>query len=131
MVCWRAYTAKTNVVEDNCFISNHIQKAIIDKATQVRSKTDIASDCNVSASSIKHVIHKVSNEITMKPTKGLPSHLAMDEFKSVKNISGSLSFISFGYRNFYNFKNRIFINFRLYKRPKKKAMPLLIVKLLK
>ncbi|CAD7360413.1 hypothetical protein HMPREF1208_00254 [Staphylococcus sp. HGB0015] len=27
-------------------------------------------------------------------------------------------------KNLYNFKNRIFIIFRLYKRPKKKAMPL-------
>ncbi|UXR56162.1 hypothetical protein MUA72_11575 [Staphylococcus schleiferi] len=32
--------------------------------------------------------------------------------------------VSYGYRNFYNFKNRIFIIFRLYKRPKKKTMPL-------
>nr|WP_167733035.1 transposase [Staphylococcus schleiferi] len=32
--------------------------------------------------------------------------------------------VSYGYRNFYNFKNRIFIIFRLYKRSKKKAMPL-------
>ncbi|CAD7358829.1 IS1181 transposase [Staphylococcus schleiferi] len=60
-VCGRTFTSKTNVVEDNCFISNHVQKAIIDKATQVRSETDIASDCNVSASSVKRVIHKVSN----------------------------------------------------------------------
>ena len=60
-VCGRTFTSKTNVVEDNCFISNHVQKAIIDKTTQVRSETDIASDCNVSASSVKRVIHKVSN----------------------------------------------------------------------
>ncbi|CAD7359544.1 transposase [Mammaliicoccus fleurettii] len=60
-VCGRTFTSKTNVVEDNCFISNHVQKAIIDKATQVRSETYIASDCNVSASSVKRVIHKVSN----------------------------------------------------------------------
>ena len=60
-VCGRTFTSKTNVVEDNCFISNHVQKAIIDKATQVRSETDIASYCNVSASSVKRVIHKVSN----------------------------------------------------------------------
>ncbi|EPD50746.1 hypothetical protein HMPREF1208_01219 [Staphylococcus sp. HGB0015] len=61
MVCGRTFTSKTNVVEDNCFISNHVQKAILDTATQVRSETDIASDCNVSASSVKRVIHKVSN----------------------------------------------------------------------
>ncbi|EPD48088.1 hypothetical protein HMPREF1208_02129 [Staphylococcus sp. HGB0015] len=60
-VCDRTFTSKTNVVEDNCFISNHVQKAIIDKTTQVRSETDIASDCNVFASSVKRVIHKVSN----------------------------------------------------------------------
>ena len=28
MVCGRTFTSKTNVVEDNCFISNHVQKAI-------------------------------------------------------------------------------------------------------
>ncbi|MBU6942154.1 transposase, partial [Staphylococcus aureus] len=36
---------------------------------------------------------KAANSLRIKPFNCLPEHIAMDEFKSVKNVTGSMSFI--------------------------------------
>ena len=93
MCCLKTFTAKTSVVDDNCYISNQVRHAIMDKSTQIRSDLDIANDCNVSTATVKRQINKISAEFRVNPSTQLPTHLAMDEFKSVKNVASSMSFI--------------------------------------
>ncbi|QLK85666.1 transposase [Staphylococcus sp. 17KM0847] len=51
--CQSTFTASTNIVEENCFITNRVKLAIQDKLTQVHSEVDIAKDCCVSPSNVK------------------------------------------------------------------------------
>ncbi|KIX89875.1 hypothetical protein TP70_10735 [Staphylococcus microti] len=67
--------------------------AIQDKLTQVRSEIDIAHDCCVSPSTVKRCIHQTAKSLTVKPSSGLPQHISIDEFKSVKHVATAMSFL--------------------------------------
>ena len=79
-VCHQSFTAKTKVVEKNCFISQNVRTLIAIKTGEARSIKSIARDCSVSPTSVQRVINET--EEFLKPRhQSLPEHLSFDEFK--------------------------------------------------
>ena len=82
--CQRTFTLKTNVVSENCCISNHTKLAIALHAKEKISEKDIAKHHNVSNSTVSRVIDYFYSYY--KPNYNyLPKHMCFDEFKSVKS----------------------------------------------
>ncbi|UXR34039.1 ISL3 family transposase [Staphylococcus simulans] len=91
--CSKTFTAQTSIVDSHCFITNRVKLAIQHRLTRVQSELDIANDCSVSPSTVKRYLHKLSQSLTVKPSSGLPRHISIDEFKSVKNVTTAMSFL--------------------------------------
>ncbi|MDI1746014.1 transposase, partial [Staphylococcus aureus] len=64
-----------------------------EEATKVKTEIDTAEDNCISPSTVSRIRTKAANSLRIKPFNCLPEHIAMDEFKSVKNVTGSMSFI--------------------------------------
>lgn len=90
--CNKTFMAKTNIVKENCCISNNLKYGIALKASKKISEKDIAEEFNVSHNTVNRIInsffqtHKVNY-------KYLPEVLCFDEFKSTKDADGAMSFI--------------------------------------
>ncbi|AVO00978.1 MULTISPECIES: ISL3 family transposase [Staphylococcus] len=91
--CCSYFTAETPVVERNCYISQNTRLAVLNKSIDIRSQKSVAESCHVSNSTVTRIINKAASQIAQTPFKYLPEHLMMDEFKSVKNVVGKMSFI--------------------------------------
>ena len=91
--CAQYFTAETPVVNKYCFISNNSRLAILHKAQDICSESSIASSYSVSPVTVSRFIDEAAESIQLSPDSSLPEHILMDEFKSVKNVSGSMSFI--------------------------------------
>ena len=52
----------------------------------------IAKSCLISSMTVSRVINQAS-DVGQSSFDALPEHLMMDEFKSVKNVTGKMSFI--------------------------------------
>lgn len=90
--CNRTFTLSTNVVDKNCFISKDVKLSVMNYLSKALSMKDIASFHNISFSTVARCLNSYdTNKHTIK--KYLPPVLLFDEFKSVKNISGKMSFI--------------------------------------
>lgn len=90
--CNKTFTLSTNIVSSNCFISNHTKTSIALAFTKVISAKDIAADHNVSSNTVARVLNSSFNP-QKKFVNKLPKTLLFDEFKSVKNAKGAMSFI--------------------------------------
>lgn len=90
--CQSTFTLKTNIVKENCFISNNTKLAIAVHAKEKISEKDIAKSHNVSHSTVNRIIDSFYDHYKPKYNY-LPKHLCFDEFKSVKSAAGSMSFI--------------------------------------
>ena len=90
--CDRTFVAETSLVEKHCSISTKVKLAIADRLRQMTSMSEIARQKKVSVSSIYRVLKRF-----YKPKKinrlTLPEVLCFDEFKSVKQVAASMSFI--------------------------------------
>ncbi|QJI70976.1 ISL3 family transposase [Staphylococcus haemolyticus] len=91
--CDSHFTAKSNIVDAHCFISNKTKLAVLDKAQEYRSQKSIAKSCLVSSMTVSRVINQAASDVGQSSFDALPEHLMMDEFKSVKNVIGKMSFI--------------------------------------
>lgn len=91
--CETYFTSETDLVDTFCNISNNTKWAIINKADEIRSEKSIAQSCSVSPTTVSRYIDKTARQIYHTPFQSLPEHMMMDEFKSVKNVVGSMSFI--------------------------------------
>ncbi|AXY24639.1 ISL3 family transposase [Suicoccus acidiformans] len=91
--CGRSFTAKTSIVNPDCYITNQVKQQIMDRATRVTCETDIAKDTFVSLNTVRRVIHETARAIRIRSTEQLPEHLSFDEFKSVKSVKAAMSFI--------------------------------------
>jgi len=90
--CQRTFILDTPIVKPNCFISRNTKAGIALMAKDKISEKDIASGFNVSSATVKRIIDDYY--IYYRPKKNyLPRHLCFDEFKSVKEASGSMSFL--------------------------------------
>ncbi len=90
--CCSTFIAETKLVDRHCSISNVIKRAIALELAELQPMKLIAKRLNVSSHTVLRVLNQVGE--TMKPTYNyLPEHLSMDEFKSVKQVSGAMSLI--------------------------------------
>ena len=97
--CDSHFTAKSNIVDAHCFISNKTKLAVLDKAQEYRSQKSIAKSCLVSSMTVSRVINQAASDVGQSSFDALPEHLMMDEFKSVKNVrKNELLFMQMLYR---------------------------------
>ena len=90
--CRSTFSAQTSLVDRNCFISNPLKALIVMELVEEQSMTLIAKHLNVSVSTVLRQLIKAGEGL--RPAKNyLPIHLGFDEFKSVKQVSGAMSFI--------------------------------------
>lgn len=90
--CNHTFTIETPIVNQNCFISNNTKHAIAFEAQNKISEKDIAKRYNVSSSTVNRTIYGLY-EMSKPNFNYLPENLCFDEFKSVKEAKGAMSFI--------------------------------------
>lgn len=90
--CGSTFSAKTDLVDTNCYISKQVKLHIIDNLRLKISEKDIAHMNYVSHSTVFRAVDNCFTEFIPKH-QVLPAHLMFDEFKSTKDIKGSMSFI--------------------------------------
>lgn len=90
--CHHTFTARTSLVEKNCFIALPVKQLIASYATDTLSEKKIAAFSRVSIHTVRRTINQFASTIRQQPTT-LPTHLCFDEFKSTKSIQGKMSFI--------------------------------------
>ena len=89
--CNKAFTLSSPITNYGCFISNNTKHKIAKDLIKKRSEKDIALDNNVSPNTVERIIDSYYE--TQKLYKYyLPEVLSFDEFKSVKNADGAMSF---------------------------------------
>ena len=90
--CNQTFVAKTKLVERHCFISTIIKRTIAMELREIQSMKLVAKHLSVSSSTVIRVLKKVAEPLVCAHLY-LPQHLSIDEFKSVKNVLGSMSFL--------------------------------------
>lgn len=90
--CNQSFMAKTSLVQEHCYISNPIKSQIAIELQTIQSMKAIGDRLAVSPHTVMRLLKKVGE--TLEPTRHeLPEHLSFDEFKSVKEAAGAMSFI--------------------------------------
>ncbi len=74
-------------------ISRCVTQKVIEEATKVKTEIDTAEDNCISPSTVSRITTTAANSLRTTPFNCLPEHIPMDEFKSVQNVTGSMSFI--------------------------------------
>jgi len=83
--CQNSFTAKTPIIEKNCYISKQSKAMIIIKSADAQSIKSLSRDCSVSWHTAQREINKVAQSI--KPHhQALPENLSFDEFKYAKGL---------------------------------------------
>jgi len=90
--CQSTFVAHTRLVDKDCFISNIIKSTISIELTETQSMSLVAKHLNVSSNTVIRQLTKYGDSLR-KDYQYLPQHISMDEFKSVKNVSGAMSLI--------------------------------------
>ena len=90
--CSHTFTAKTNIVDENCFISNKVKLHITENLTMKISQKDIAKLNYVSSNTVSRSLEANYKDFKVNRSY-LPETLCFDEFKSTKDAKGSMSFI--------------------------------------
>ncbi|OPF88495.1 hypothetical protein BW731_10075 [Vagococcus martis] len=90
--CDTTFVLDTPFVSRNNSISNNLKRLIAKQLTSKHAMSDIAKQTSVSTSTVSRVL-KEWYEPIKKYSYELPSVLCFDEFKSVKKVAGSMSFI--------------------------------------
>ena len=90
--CDSTFIAETPLVNRHCFISNVIKSTIALELKETQSMTLIARHMSVSPSTVIRILRQVAERLE-SDNQELPPHLSIDEFKSVKNVSGAMSFL--------------------------------------
>ena len=91
--CDSYFTAKSEIVGDNCFISKRVKRMVLDFATNALTLKHIAETCNVSDHTVQRVINGAGKDLKPSIFDALPEHIAFDEFKGVKHAEGNMSFM--------------------------------------
>lgn len=85
-------------MDRDCFISNLIKSVISMELAETQSMALIAKHLNVSSNTVSRQLRKYGDGLRNNYDY-LPQHISMDEFKSVKNVSGAMSLIFIDARN--------------------------------
>lgn len=90
--CHSYSTAQSNVVDEKCFIANHVKLKIMDLLGEKISFTFIAKECGVSTNTVIRVLEKLGTSLPKKRTY-LPEVIMVDEFRSHVAAEDKMSFI--------------------------------------
>lgn len=90
--CKKSFSLRTDLVNFKCRISNITKLSIVVDLTKKRSEKDISIDNNVSPNTVERVMDSYYDSVKLYKNH-LPKVLSFDEFKSVKDADGKMSFI--------------------------------------
>lgn len=90
--CGKTFVAETSVADRHCSIARRVKLAVTEKLTQPLSMSMVARMKHVSPTTVLRVLHSFEKK-QVAPNASLPEVLCFDEFKSVKRVSGAMSFI--------------------------------------
>lgn len=90
--CETTFSAESTEVKKNWFIANKVKQKICMEGNKEISMKDLAHDFYVSSHTVKRSLRMMAKVYTPSYFS-LPDHLMFDEFKSVKNTRGKMSFI--------------------------------------
>ncbi|WP_251854465.1 ISL3 family transposase, partial [Enterococcus italicus] len=90
--CQRTFVADTSVAKKHCFISEKVRWSVVTRLKRNTSMTEIAAQKNLSVSSVYRIMKRFYRPLNPFRTT-LPKVLCFDEFKSVRGVSGAMSFI--------------------------------------
>ena len=96
--CKKTFSPSTNIVEDNSNISNNLKYTIAHELQENISLTSTAKRYNVSISSVQRIMDECYPNFKVNK-EHLPETMCIDEFKSVKNIDGAMSFVFADYHS--------------------------------
>ncbi|MEK5069294.1 ISL3 family transposase [Sporosarcina sp. FSL K6-1508] len=118
--CQSSFTAKTPIVQMNCFISQNVKAQVTLKSAEAQSLTSIARDCSVSPTTVQRQINEAAKQF-IPHYKALLKHLSFDEFKYAKDAiafeyinaeSGNILDI-LDRRDNFTIKNHFIVNYSL------------------
>ena len=95
--CKKTFSASTNIVSDNSSISNNLKYTVALELQKNISLTSIAKRYNISISSVQRIMDNCYSDFKVNK-EYLPEAICIDEFKSVKNIDGAMSFVFADYQ---------------------------------
>ena len=90
--CRKTFSPSTNIVSDNSNISNNLKYTIALELKENVSLTSIAKRYNLSVTSVQRIMNDCYSDFKVNK-EHLPEAICIDEFKSVKNIDGAMSFV--------------------------------------
>ena len=90
--CKKTFSPSTNIVSDNSNISNNLKYTIALELKENISLTSIANRYNISITSVQRIMDECYSNFKVNK-EYLPETICIDEFKSVKNIDGAMSFV--------------------------------------
>ncbi|WP_204639034.1 ISL3 family transposase [Fusobacterium periodonticum] len=96
--CKKTFSPSTNIVSDNSNISNNLKYTIALELKENLSLTSIAKRYNISITSVQRVMDDCFSDFKVNK-EHLPEAICIDEFKSVKNIDGAMSFVFANYQS--------------------------------
>ena len=96
--CKKTFSPSTNIVSDNSNISNNLRYTIALELKENLSLTSIAKRYNISITSVQRVMDDCFSDFKVNK-EHLPEAICIDEFKSVKNIDGAMSFVFANYQS--------------------------------
>ena len=95
--CKKTFSPSTNIVGNNSSISNNLKYTIALELQKNISLTSIAKRYNISISSVQRIMDNCYSNFKVNK-EHLPEAICIDEFKSVKNIDGAMSFVFADYQ---------------------------------
>ena len=96
--CRKTFSPSTNIVSDNSNISNNLKYTIALELKENISLTFIAKRYNISIASVQRIMDSCYSDFKVN-REHLPEAICIDEFKSVKNIDGAMSFVFADYHS--------------------------------
>ena len=96
--CKKTFSPSTNIISDNSNISNNLKYTIALELKENLSLTSIAKRYNISITSVQRVMDDCYSDFKVNK-EHLPEAICIDEFKSVKNIDGAMSFVFANYQS--------------------------------
>ena len=93
-LCHTTFVATSPLFDANTSIAKDLRHEIILRLTRVESIKDIADDLGISASTVQRTVESLADQITNPSRDYLPATLCIDEFKSMRSVSGKMSFIA-------------------------------------
>lgn len=90
--CDHTFSATTNIVDENCYLSNPLKFAILNDLKQKCSMTDIANRYFVSPKTVERILRSYTYVVNPY-TYQLPECLLIDEFKGTNDCHSKFCFI--------------------------------------